>query len=76
MERVQMNCPIHNVKMIKLPVLWGLPCTTEDLGQDEILGGCDITGEMYKYGFRCPEGGEEYFLSKDGSLVPNELTET
>jgi hypothetical protein len=67
-----MNCPIHNVKMIKLPVLWGYPAITKDLGKNEIIGGCDIPEEMYKYGFRCPKGNEEYFLSKDGSLVPRE----
>jgi hypothetical protein len=27
---------------------------------------------MYKYGFRCPKGNEEYFFSRNGSLAPRE----
>jgi len=69
------HCLKHNVEMIKLPVLWGMVLPSEDIGKNEILGGCDMPKEAYKYGYRCPIGGEEFFLSKDGRLIPIEVEE-
>jgi hypothetical protein len=66
------RCPTHDVEMIKLPVLWGMPIPTADIGNNEIIGGCCIPEEAYEYGYRCPIGHEEFFLSKDGKLIPAE----
>jgi hypothetical protein len=71
-EAIKMLCPTHKVEIKRLPVLWGLPIQHKNLGRNHIIGGCDIPGEMYKYGFRCPVDEEEYFFSKDGNLILKE----
>jgi len=49
-----------------------MPAYSEGLGKNEIIGGCCIPEEEYEYGFRCPVGGDEFFLSKDGKLISTE----
>jgi hypothetical protein len=47
--------------------MYGLPIPG-GVYDDVILGGCCVYEDSPKFGYRCPVGGEAYFL-KNGQLV-------
>lgn len=79
-------CPIHNVKMRKVEIIWGLVNAgiEESTKEEVIFGGCciplDEKGEvMYKFGYICPEclklfdkDGEHNFeyVIENGEVIP------
>ena len=61
-------CPVHNVKMKKVEIVYGFLLEPWDMSEDAIYGGCVIPVKkiewrkkkleveiLYKYGYICPE---------------------
>jgi hypothetical protein len=59
----EVKCPVHKVKMIKKPVMYGsLNPKIIESGKykDTLLGGC-VMGRLGNYGFQCPVDSKVYY---------------